>query len=154
MEVTAPFGPDVIRKILPHREPFLLVDQVEELDPGRRIVCVKRLLADEYYQVRVPGAPPVYPVTLLAEVVAQSGALLVLLRPGYEGRPIYFMAIDRFEVSRAVHLGETVVIEAEPVRMRRRFGSLRGVARIAGEPIASGVMRFALEPSDLRSDPA
>ena len=152
MKVTAPFGQEVIRSILPHREPFLLVDRVEELEPERRIVCIKTLAPDEYYQLRVPGSRPVYPITLLAEVVAQSGALLVLLRPGYEGRPIYFMAIDRFEVSRPVHPGETLVIEAEPIRMRRRFGSLKGIARIDGEEVAQGIMRFAMEPSEFRSD--
>ena len=152
MEVTAPFGQDVIRTILPHRDPFLLVDRVDELDPETRIVCVKTFRADEYYHRTPPDSRPVYPLMLLAEVVAQSGALLVLLRPGYEGLPIYFMGIDRFEVSRPVHLGETVVIEASPVRMRRKFGSLKGVVRVDGEEVAKGVMHFAMEPSEFGSD--
>jgi len=144
-----PFGRDVIKTILPHREPFLLVDRVEALDPDRRIVCVKEIAEDEYYLVRAPGRAPVYPITLLAETVAQSGALLVLMRPGLSGRPIYFMAIDRFETTRDVHAGETVTIEAETVRMRTRFGSLKGVARVGGEEVARGVMRFAMElPGD------
>jgi len=152
MDISAPFGQDVIRSILPHRHPFLLVDRVEELEPEKRIVCVKTLRPDEYYQSCGTGGGCSYPITLLAEIVAQSGAMLVLLRPGYQGRPIYFMAIDRFEVHRPVRLGETLVIEGSPTRMRRRFGTLRGIARIDGEPVAEGVMRFAMEPSDFRSD--
>lgn len=152
VEARAPFGQDVIRAILPHREPFLLVDRVEELEAEKRIVCVKTLADDEYYQQPVPRGKAIYPVTLLAEVVAQSGALLVLLRPGYEGRPIYFMAIDQFEVHRPIRVGERLTIEAEPLRMRRRFGSLKGIARIDGEVVATGVMRFAMEPSEFRAE--
>jgi len=148
MKVQAPFGRDVIQTILPHRDPFLLVDRVEELEPDKRIVCVKYVTEDEYYQRDDGKGGRIYPITLLAEVVAQSGALLVLLRPGLEGRPIYFMAIDHFEVSRPIHVGEAIVIEAEPVRMRRRFGSLKGVVKIDGEEIGHGVMRFAMEVPD------
>ncbi|MGD8377095.1 MAG: 3-hydroxyacyl-ACP dehydratase FabZ family protein [Acidobacteriota bacterium] len=152
MDISAPFGQDVIRSILPHRPPFLLVDRVEELEPEQRIVCVKTLHPDEYYQSPMAGGGRFYPITLLAEIVAQSGAMLVLLRPGYQGRPIYFMAIDRFEVARPIRLGETLVVEGSPTRMRRRFGTLKGVARVDGEPVAEGVMRFAMEPSEFRSE--
>ena len=148
MDITAPFGDDVIRSILPHREPFLLVDRVEVLEPDRRIVCTKTLREDDYYLRRVPGEEPCFPITLLAEVMAQSGALLVLMRPGLEGRPIYFMAIDRFELTRPLRPGETIVVEAEPVRMRKRFGSLKGVARVGDEEVARGVMRFAMDVPD------
>ena len=79
-------------------------------------------------------------------MVAQSGALLVLLRPGLEGKPIYFMAIDRFEVRRPIHPGETIRVEAEPVRMRTRFGSLRGTLWIGAEEVGHGLMRFAVNP--------
>ena len=154
MKVTPPFGQDVIQTILPHREPFLLIDRVEELEPESRIVCVKVLTHDEYYLRRVPGEEPSFPITLLAEVVAQSGALLVLLRPGLEGRPIYFMAIQRFELVRPLRPGETVTIEAETVRLRRRFGSLRGVARVGDEEGARGVMRFAMDAPGSPAQPA
>jgi 3-hydroxyacyl-[acyl-carrier-protein] dehydratase len=146
LSITAPFGQEVIRTILPHRPPLLLVDRVEELVPEKRIVCVKEVRADEYYLHRPPDAPPTFPLTILAEVVAQSGALLVLLRPGLEGKPIYFMAIDRFEVRRPIVPGETIRIEAEPVRMRTRFGSLRGTVWVGSEEVGHGLMRFAVNP--------
>lgn len=151
MSLTAPFGQEVIKTILPHRPPLLLVDRVEELIPEKRIVCVKEVRHDEYYLHRPSDAPPTFPVTILAEVVAQSGALLVLLRPGLEGKPIYFMAIDRFEVRRPIHPGETIRIEAETVRMRTRFGSLRGTVWIGTEQVGEGLMRFAVSPD---GDPA
>jgi 3-hydroxyacyl-[acyl-carrier-protein] dehydratase len=143
--VTPPFGQDVIRTILPHRHPFLLLDRVEELEPERRIVCVKSLTDDDYYLFRPDRGAATFPVSLLVEVVAQTGALLVLLRPGLEGRRIFFMTIDSFELDRPLAKGETVTVEAETVRLRRRFGTLRGVARVGDEEVARGLMRFAME---------
>jgi 3-hydroxyacyl-[acyl-carrier-protein] dehydratase len=146
MEVTPPFGQEVICEILPHRPPFLMLDRVEELEPERRIVCVKSLSEDEYYMRRTrDGDGVLFPTTLLAEVMAQAGAMLVLLRPGLEGRPIYFMSIDNFELERPLCPGETVTIEAETVRMRTRFGTLRGTASVGSEHVARGVMRFAMD---------
>lgn len=142
----APFGQDVIRTILPHRHPFLLVDRVEELVPEKRIVCRKEIRPDEYYLKGAPGELPSYPLTLLAEIVAQSGALLVLLRPGLEGKPIYFMAIESFEMDRPIRPGEVLTIEAETIRLRSRFGQLRGVVRVGSEEVGRGVMRFAMNP--------
>ena len=145
---TAPFGQDVIQTILPHRDPFLLIDHVSELEPERRIVCTKALRENEYYLSPLPGGGACFPMTLLAEVVAQAGAMLVLLRPGLEGRRIYFMSIDSFELERPLLPGETLTIEAEVVRLRRRFGALRGVARSGEEEVARGLMRFALDAPD------
>ncbi len=146
--VTAPFGQDVIQTILPHRDPFLLIDHVEELELERRIVCIKKIREDDYYLSPLPGGSSCFPMTLLAEAVAQAGAMLVLLRPGLEGRRIYFMSIDNFELQRPLRPGETLTIEAEVVRLRRRFGSLRGVARSGNEEVARGLMRFALDAPD------
>ena len=154
MNVSPPFGQDVIRNILPHREPFLLVDRVDELDPERRIVCVKELTEEDYYLRRVPGRQATYPITLLAEVMAQSGGILVLLRSGEPGQRIYFASIQRLELLRPLHVGETVTIEAEPLRIRRKFGSLRGTAYVNGETVARGEMRFAMDSSDDNSKAA
>ena len=148
VQVNVPFGQDTIRTILPHREPFLLVDRVEKLEGDRRIVCVKSLTEDDYYLRRVPGQRPTYPITVLAEIMAQAGAILVLLGTSQEGRRIYFATIQWLELRRPVHAGETLTIEAEILRMRRRFGSLKGVARVGDEQVAEGVMRFAMGASD------
>ncbi len=145
MQVTAPFGQDVIQRILPHRDPFLLIDRVEELELEKRIVCLKAVQEDEYYLAPGSGDTREFPMTLLAEVVAQAGAMLVLLRPGLEGRRIYFMSIDNFELKRPVLAGETVRVEAETVRLRRRFGTLRGVAYVGDQVVATGLMRFAMD---------
>ena len=142
--ITAPFGQDVIRTILPHREPFLLVDRVDVLEPETRIVCTKELREDEYFLRRVPGQSPTFPITLLAEVMAQAGGILVLLRSGQPGQRIYFASIEHLEMRHPVHPGDTLQIEAEPLRMRKRFGTLRGVARVEGREVAEGVMCFAL----------
>ncbi len=145
MQVTPPFGQDVIRDILPHRHPFLLIDRVDSLELEHRIVCIKVVHEDEYYLAPGPGNTREFPMMLLAEVVAQAGAMLVLLRPGLEGSRIYFMSIDNFELQRPVLAGETVRVEAETVRLRTRFGTLRGVAYVGDQVVATGRMRFAMD---------
>jgi 3-hydroxyacyl-[acyl-carrier-protein] dehydratase len=152
MQVKPPFGQDVIQDILPHRDPFLLIDRVDSLELEHRIVCIKVVQEDEYYLTPGPGETREFPMTLLAEVVAQAGAMLVLLRPGLEGRRIYFMSIDNFESQRPVLAGETVRIEAETVRLRRRFGTLRGVAYVGDQVVATGRMRFAMDVPKVTAD--
>ncbi len=152
MQVTPPFGQDVIQTILPHRDPFLLIDRVDEMDLEHRIVCIKVVQDDEYYLAPGPGGTREFPMTLLAEVVAQAGAMLVLLRPGLEGRRIYFMSIDNFESQRPVLAGETVRVQAETVRLRRRFGTLRGVAYVGDQVVATGLMRFAMDVPKAAAD--
>ena len=151
MPVKPPFGQDVIRTILPHRDPFLLIDRVEELELEQRIVCFKEVQADEYYLVPGRNGTREYPMTLLAEVVAQAGAMLVLLRPGLEGRRIYFMSIDNFELEHPILAGQTVRVQAETVRLRRRFGTLRGVAHVGDRKVATGLMRFAMDGPEVNA---
>ncbi len=132
-----------IENILPHREPFLFVDSVIEIEDGKRIVGELGVNdAIRFLSRRDDGV--FLPATVLAEAMAQVGAILVLHPEENRGRTIYFRAIEGAEFNDPVALGQTVRIEAEVRRMRARFGVLAVTAYVDGTVAAKGVMSFAL----------
>ncbi|HET8647475.1 MAG TPA: 3-hydroxyacyl-ACP dehydratase FabZ [Vicinamibacteria bacterium] len=133
-----------IKKILPHRHPFLLVDRILELEPDRRVLGVKQVAADESYFIAGPQGRPVLPASILTEAMAQAGAVLILTKPENRDRLIYFMGIDRVRYRRPVVAGDTVMLEGIVVRLRAKMGSLKGVARVDGRVVCEGQMTFAL----------
>jgi len=133
-----------IKKVLPHRYPFLLVDRILEMEEDRRVLGVKNVSSDERYFIAGPGGRPVLPASILTEAMAQAGAVLILSKPENRARLIYFMGIDRVRYRRPVSAGDTVLLEGTVVRLRARMGSLRGVARVDGRVVCEGQMTFAL----------
>ncbi len=144
MEFKAPLEIEDIKRILPHRYPFLLVDRILELDPDRRIVGLKNVSANERYFIAGPGGVPMLPASILTEAMAQAGAVLILSKPENRSRLIYFMGIDRVRYRRPVRAGDKVLLEGEVIRLRGRIGSLRGTARVNGAVVCEGQMTFAL----------
>ena len=133
-----------IKKILPHRHPFLFVDRIVALEPDKRIVGIKNVTSDERYFIAGPGGRPVLPASILTEAMAQAGAVLILSKPENRSRLIYFMGIDRVRYRRPVVAGDTVLLEATVVRLRAKMGSLHGMARVDGKVVCEGQMTFAL----------
>ncbi|HXV60352.1 MAG TPA: 3-hydroxyacyl-[acyl-carrier-protein] dehydratase FabZ [Vicinamibacteria bacterium] len=132
-----------IEAILPHRHPFLFVDRVTEIEEGKRIVG--ELDVDETLRYLASWTPPAHlPVSVLAEAMAQVGAILALYEERNRGKPIYFRAIDEAEFPMRVALGSVVRVEAIVRRMRARFGSLSVTATVNGALVGRGVMSFAL----------
>jgi 3-hydroxyacyl-[acyl-carrier-protein] dehydratase len=142
--LTLPFDYATIKRILPHRFPFLLVDRITEFEPDKRVVGIKNISFNEHYLSPDSGNQPVLPPTILTEAIAQVGAILILAKPENRERLIYFMGIDRVRYRRQVHPGDVVVIEATVRRLRSRMGVLRGVARVDGKIVVCGTMTFAL----------
>ena len=132
-----------IQGILPHRNPFLFVDAVTEIEEEKRIVGELRV-DDTVRFLRTAGDDATLPPTLLAEAMAQVGAILVLYPEENRGRPIFFRAIDQCTFERPVPAGATLRIEATVRKMRARFGSLSVTAELDGSRVASAVMSFAL----------
>jgi 3-hydroxyacyl-[acyl-carrier-protein] dehydratase len=141
---TLPLELPDIKRILPHRHPFLLVDRIVELEEDRRVVGVKNVASDERYFIAGPGGRPVMPASILTEAMAQAGAVLILTKPENRNRLVYFMGIDRVRYRRPVVAGDTVMLEATVVRLRSKMGSLKGVARVDGHAVCEGQMTFAL----------
>jgi 3-hydroxyacyl-[acyl-carrier-protein] dehydratase len=139
-----PLEIEEIKRIIPHRSPFLLVDRIVELDPDRRVVGLKNVTSNERYFIAGPGGVPTVPASILTEATAQAGAVLILSRPENRGRLVYFMGIDRVRYRHPVVAGDQVRLEAEVLRMRSRMGSLRGRALVDGKVACEGEMTFAL----------
>jgi 3-hydroxyacyl-[acyl-carrier-protein] dehydratase len=146
MDLTLPLDYADIERILPHRYPFLLVDRIVELEVDKRIVGIKNVSRNERYLSPSANGSPVLPPTILTEVVAQVGAIMILAKPENRQRLPFFMGIERVRYRRPVHPGDVVVIEANVVRLRSRMGRLRGVARVNGQSVLEGTMTFALGP--------
>ena len=133
-----------IKKVLPHRYPFLLVDRILEMEEDRRVLGVKNVSSDERYFIAGPGGKPVLPASILTEAMAQTGAVLILSKPENASRLIYFMGIDRVRYRRPVIAGDQVFLEAIVVRLRSKMGTLRGIARVESRVVCEGQMTFAL----------
>lgn len=146
MDLTLPLDYAAIERILLHRYPFLFVDRVTEFEVDKRIVGIKNVSLNERYLWPNPDGRPVLPPTILTEAVAQVGAILILAKPENRHRLIFFAGIDRVRYRRPVHPGDTVVIEANVVKLRSRMGQLKGVARVDGKAVIDGTMTFALGP--------
>jgi 3-hydroxyacyl-[acyl-carrier-protein] dehydratase len=129
----APFGRDVIEQIIPHRDPFLLVDEVLELEPGKRVLARRGIRADDWW---FPGhfpERPVMPGVLTVEAIAQAGAVAVLADPANEGKLPFFAGIDDCRFKRVVEPGDELVLECEFVRVRGPVAKGQGRASVDGE---------------------
>jgi len=147
MDLTLPLDYAAIERILPHRYPFLLVDRITEFEVDKRIVGIKNVSLNERYLWHQPGQKPVLPPTILTEVIAQVGAIMILAKPENRQRLPFFAGIERVRYRRPVHAGDVVEIEATVLRLRSRMGRLQGVARVEGRPVIEGTMTFALGPT-------
>jgi 3-hydroxyacyl-[acyl-carrier-protein] dehydratase len=143
--VQAPFGRAEIEAILPHRDPFLLIDEVVEFEPGKRVVARKRVREDEWYlSGHFPGRP-VMPGVLIVEAMAQTGAVAVLSQEENRGRIAYFAGIDDCRFKRVVEPGDELELTCELGRVRGPIGRGNAEARVGDELAARGTLTFAVE---------
>jgi len=144
--VTAPLDRDGIRAIIPHREPFLLVDEVTELEPGVRAAGRYLVKADEWYLAGHFPGNPIMPGVLQVEALAQLGAVCGLAHPDFAGKLALFAGIDDVRFKRIVAPGDTLRLEVTMEKLGSRFGKGRGVATVAGEVACEGLLSFIIPP--------
>ena len=142
-----PLGRAEIEAILPHREPFLLIDEVVELELGVRAVARKTVRADEWYLAgHFPGRP-IMPGVLIVEAMAQTGAVAVLSEEENRGRLALFAGIDDVRFKRLVQPGDELELTCVLERVRGPIGKGRATAHVAGELAARGTLTFAVDRS-------
>jgi len=133
-----------IKEILPHREPFLLVDEVLDYTPLKGGIGIKRVEPDEFYfRGHFPGHP-VMPGVLITESLAQMGAIVLLSDPAYRGKIAYFTGIDKAKFRRKVVPGDVLRLEVEITRLRGRFGFGSAVAKVADEVACEATFSFVV----------
>jgi len=133
-----------IQRIIPHRYPFLLVDRVLELEPGRRAVGVKNVtMGDGFFRGHFPGYP-VMPGVLIVEALAQVGAVALLTTDEFRGRLALFAGIDKVRFKRQVKPGDVLRLEVELAQVRRGIGSGAGTATVDGQLACRGEFMFAI----------
>lgn len=144
-----------IQKILPHRHPFLLVDQITELEDGKRIVGVKSVTATEFW---VPGhfpGRPLMPGVLILEALAQTGAVLVLKATGEpEKKLLLFAGVDEGKFRRPVVPGDQLRLECEMVQQRANACRMRGRAFVDGKLVAEGLVLCTIVDRPAAATPA
>jgi 3-hydroxyacyl-[acyl-carrier-protein] dehydratase len=133
-----------IEEILPHRDPFLLLDEVVEFQPGERVVARKLVREDEWYlSGHFPGRP-IMPGVLIVEAMAQTGALAVLADEANRGKLALFAGIDDVRFKRIVEPGDELELTCELERVRGPVGRGRARATVDGELAARGTLTFAV----------
>ena len=136
---------DEIQKIIPHRPPFLLVDRIEELEPGMKAVGKKCVTMNEpFFQGHFPGKA-VMPGVLILEALAQTGALVMLSVEQNTGKIVYFGGMDKVKFKRQVVPGDVLTLEVEIIKSKGNFGVGSAVAYVEDQVAVEATLTFAME---------
>ena len=139
----APLGPAEIRDLIPHRYPLLLVDRIEEIEPGVRAVGLKNVTQNEpFFQGHFPDYP-VMPGVLIIEAMAQVGAVGVMAGGEHRDRLALFAGIDGVRFRRQVLPGDILKMEVEITRLKGTVGRGKGRATVDGERVCEAELIFA-----------
>lgn len=133
-----------IMEIIPHRTPFLLIDTIEELDPGVRALGKKCVSFNEpYFAGHFPGNP-VMPGVLIIEAMAQVGAVALLGLEQWKGKTAYFVGIDKAKFKQKVLPGDVLMLETKIIKCKGSIGMGEAEAYVDGKLVAKAELTFAI----------
>ena len=133
-----------IKEIIPHRYPMLLIDRVEELIDGEKVIAKKNVTINEpFFQGHFPH-DPVMPGVLIVEAMAQAGAVALLSLEQFRGKTAYFGGIDKAKFRQKVTPGDTLILEVEIIKVKSSAGIGKGIARVDGKKVAEAELTFMI----------
>ncbi len=133
-----------IMKIIPQREPFLMIDKVEEYTPGVSCIAYKNVCINEpYFRGHFPQKP-IMPGVLIVEALAQTGAIAILSIPENKGKNALFGGIDKLRFKRQVVPGDTLRLEVKIIKQKGAVGVGEAIATVDGKVAAKGELTFAI----------
>lgn len=138
------YSSDQIQQIIPHRYPFLLVDQILSIE-DQKIVGIKAVSANEMHFLGHFPQKHVMPGVLIMEALAQTGAVLLLSQEQFKGKLAYFAGMDKVRFKRQVVPGDVLRLEVELVQQRGAIGFASAKAYVGDQLAASGELMFAVD---------
>ncbi len=133
-----------ILKILPHRFPFLLVDRILEVEPGKRVVGIKNVSVNEPQFTGHFPERPVMPGVLMLEAMAQVSAIILLHYEQHQGKLAVLTGVDGVRFRRIVEPGDQLVMTSELIKVRGAFGRVKAECRVKDQLVAEGELMFSL----------
>jgi UDP-3-O-[3-hydroxymyristoyl] N-acetylglucosamine deacetylase/3-hydroxyacyl-[acyl-carrier-protein] dehydratase len=133
-----------VRRILPHRYPFLMVDRIIEIEGTQRAVGIKNVtINEEFFQGHYPGRP-IMPGVLIIEAMAQLGGILLSQDLEHTGKVAVLFSLDKVKFRRSVTPGDQLILEANTVRVRTNLGHVQTTARVGTDLAAQADIKFML----------
>ncbi len=133
-----------IKQIIPQREPFLMIDEVEEYVPGESAIAYKHVSEDEwYFKGHFPGNP-IMPGVLITESLAQTGAIAILSLEANKGRNALFAGIDKMRFKKQVVPGDVLKLEVKIIKQKGPIGVGEALVTCDGKIVAKGELTFAI----------
>ena len=133
-----------IEKIIPQRNPFLMIDEVEDYIPGKSAVAYKHVREDEYYfKGHFPGQP-IMPGVLIIESLAQTGAIAILSMEENKGKNALFGGVDKLRFKKQVVPGDTLKLEVKIIKKKGPIGIGEAIATVDGKIAVRGELTFAI----------
>lgn len=133
-----------IKEILPHRYPFLLVDKIESLEPGKKAIGYKNVTINEYFFQGHFPQEPVMPGVLIIESLAQVGAVAALSVEENKGKIAYFVGINNAKFRGKVVPGDTMKLEVEMIKKKGPLGIGKGIATVGDKKVCEAEISFML----------
>lgn len=135
---------ETIKKILPHREPFLFVDRIIRLETGKHATGIKNVTINDYFFKGHFPDKPVMPGVLIVEAMAQVGGVMMLSPEENRGKLAYFLSADNIKFRKTVVPGDQLVLEVEAGKIKSKTGQVHGRALVDGKLVAEADLMFVL----------